>query len=69
MEIENPIKKQISLPKGGTLEVDATPQFLEAVARQFSLPSSSDVSDDYIRMYVWGALKNAVDKADREGST
>lgn len=64
MEIENSIKKLIPLPKGGTLEVDATPQFLDAVARQFNLSSPSEVSDDYVRMYVWGALKNAIDKEE-----
>ncbi|MBM3194177.1 MAG: hypothetical protein FJZ60_00250 [Chlamydiae bacterium] len=58
-------RKSIQLPKGGTLEVEATPQFIEIVKKHFKLQSNFEVSDDHIRMYVWGAFKNAVDKAER----
>ena len=59
------IKKNIPLPKGGTLEVDVTQKFLDIVRSHFGIPSNQQVDDDHIRMYVWGAFKNAVDKAER----
>lgn len=62
---ETMIKKNIALPKGGTLEVDVTQKFLDVVRSHFEVPSEQQVSDDHIRMYVWGAFKNAVDKAER----
>lgn len=60
------IRKNIALPKGGTLEVDVTPQFLDVVCSHFKLSSTNSVSDEHIRMYVWGAFKNAIEKAERE---
>lgn len=58
------IKKNIQLPNGGTLEVDVTPEFLNIVRNHFNLPAMNTVADDHIRIYIWGAFKNAVDKAD-----
>lgn len=65
---EETIKKIIDLPKGGTLEVDVTPKFLEIVKNHFGLMSSDEVDDDHVRMYIWGAFKNAIDKAEKEKS-
>jgi len=59
------IKKNIALPRGGTLEVDVTPQFLEIVQKHFQLSNLSLVDDEHIRMYIWGAFKNAIDKAEK----
>jgi hypothetical protein len=59
------IQRSIKLPKGGVLEVETTPQFLEIVQKHFQLSSSSSISDDHIRMYVWGAFKVAIDKEDK----
>jgi len=59
------IKKNIALPKGGILEVDVTPQFLEVVQKHFQLSNSSSINDEHIRMYIWGAFKNAIDKAEK----
>jgi hypothetical protein len=58
--------KSIRLPSGATLEVDVMPGFLEAVASRFSLAGPSSVSDDHIRLYLCGALKNAIDRAENE---
>lgn len=60
----NMTKKNIQLPGGGTLEVDVTPEFLSIVRKHFNLPAMNTVADDHIRMYIWGAFKNAIDKAD-----
>jgi hypothetical protein len=60
------IKKNIPLPKGGTLEVDVTPKFLKVLKEHFNLDSTDEVGNDHIRMYVWGAFKNAIEKAEKE---
>jgi len=60
------IKKNIVLPKGGILEVDVTPTFLNVVQKHFELSTLEQVEDDHIRMYIWGAFKNAIDKAENE---
>jgi hypothetical protein len=59
--------KQIKLPNGNTLELSITPAFLEKVAQQFSFNSAQDVTDDHIRLYLFGALKTALDKAENDG--
>lgn len=59
-------KKDIVLPQGGVLEVELTDQFLDIVADHFMVQDRSSVTDDHLRMYIWGAFKNAIDKAERE---
>jgi hypothetical protein len=56
-------KKHIPLPKGGTLEVDVTPKFLDVLKNHFSLSSTDDVNDDHVRMFIWGSFKNAIEKS------
>lgn len=63
-ETEFTEKKNILLPKGGVLEVDVTQKFLDVVRAHFGVPADQTVSDDHVRMYVWGAFKNAIDKAE-----
>jgi hypothetical protein len=65
METGEFITKSIALPRGGSLDVDLTPKFLDVVRNHFNLSHVLDVNDDHIRMYIWGAFKNAVDKAER----
>jgi len=48
------------------LEVDVTPTFLNVVQKHFELSTLEQVEDDHIRMYIWGAFKNAIDKAENE---
>lgn len=59
------LRKDIPLPRGGTLEVDLSPQFLDVVAQHFQLSDVSLIDNDHVRMYIWGAFKNAIDKAER----
>ena len=56
------IKKNILLPNNQTLEVECTNQFLSIVCSHFGLLSINDVKDDHIRLYVYGAFKNAIEK-------
>jgi hypothetical protein len=58
--------RSITLPNKQTLEVQLTPPFLDRVADQFGI-LSSEVSDDHIRMFIFGAFKSAIDKAENEG--
>lgn len=64
MIIENPVKMHIPLPKGGTLEVDATPQFIDIVKNHFGLQNNFDVDNDHVRLYIWGAFSNALNKEE-----
>ena len=56
--------RNILLPNGSTLEVTIKPGFLEKVASQFNLEEIKDVSNEHIRMYIFGAFKNAIDKVE-----
>jgi hypothetical protein len=57
-------KKFIQLPKGGTLELDLTPAFLERVRAHVGVNSVDDVNDDHLRMYIFGTVKSALDKSE-----
>jgi hypothetical protein len=59
-------KKNILLPKGETLEVEFSHEFSEIIKEHFCLSSKEEISDDHVRMYIWGAFKNALDKAEKE---
>jgi len=58
--------RNIPLPKGGTLELEVMPGFYERVRVHFGLAPDAPVDDDHLRMFVFGALKTAVDKAEEE---
>jgi hypothetical protein len=55
-------KRIIKLPKGGDLEVDITPEFLNIVKSHFNLEDMSDVTDYHIRMFIYATTKSAFDK-------
>lgn len=57
-------KRTITLPKGGLLEVCVTPEFLNKARKQFGLAENETVTDDHVRMFFYGSVKNAVDKAE-----
>ena len=58
--------RYIKLPKGETLELGIYPGFLDKVRKHFGLADTEPVDDEYLRMFVYGATKGAVDKAERE---
>lgn len=62
--MENPDVKFITLPNGTTLEVSMYPGFLEKLREHFKLQSVSEIDDDHIRMYIYGAFKGAIDKQE-----
>tara|TARA_Y100000593_G_C4188324_1_gene275551 strand:- start:421 stop:612 length:192 start_codon:yes stop_codon:yes gene_type:complete len=57
-------KRIIQLPRGGNLEVDLTPSFLNLIVDHFDLENVSQVSDDHIRMFIYGSTRSAFEKAD-----
>lgn len=56
--------RSISLPAGGTLEVEMTQAFIDKCRQHFGLLASQPVEDDHVRMFFYGSLKEAVDKED-----
>jgi len=56
--------RNILLPKGLVLEIQMTPQFGDRVRQQFNIPPSAPIDDDHVRMFIFGALSNAVDRVE-----
>ena len=56
------INKSVSLPMGGTLELQMTAMFIASVRKHFSLDDAEELTDDHLRMFVHGSVKNALDK-------
>ena len=56
--------RYIELPQGGTFEVAMTGQFMKILRDHFHLEPIEHISDEYIRMYIFGAVKTALDKAE-----
>ena len=65
MELTKEIRL-IQLPKGGTLELEVLPGFYDKVRLHFSLAMDAPIDDDHLRMFVFGVIKSAVDKAEEE---
>lgn len=55
--------RMIALPRGGVLEVQVTDEFMVRVSEHFSV-QRDEVTDEHVKMFVWGAFNTAVDKAD-----
>jgi len=58
-------KMTITLPKGGELEIEMSLEFRSIVCNKMGV-THEKLTEDHIRMFVWGALKSAVDKAELE---
>lgn len=54
----------IKLPKGETLEVSMSQEFIDRLRLHYGLSPDQKVEDDHVRMYVWGAVNTAVEKAE-----
>jgi hypothetical protein len=54
----------IDLPKGGQLEIEINPGFYDAVRKQFMLQPEQEITDDIIRMFLFGAIRGAIDKTN-----
>ena len=56
-------KKLIKLPAGNVLELDCTQEFLDKI--QLHLNLEHPPTDDDIRLFIYGSVKTAVDKAEK----
>ena len=56
-------KRIISLPKGGDLEMEFTPDFCQKIREHFKLQHNEEILDEHLRMLIYGSCKNAIDKA------
>tara|TARA_E500000331_G_C17265359_1_gene716904 strand:+ start:4101 stop:4304 length:204 start_codon:yes stop_codon:yes gene_type:complete len=60
------MQKTIKLPNGLSLDVITTPELLNRISDHFNLNSPSEVEDDHIVRFIYGAVDNAVDKAEKD---
>lgn len=58
--------RHIKLPRGGVLELTIMPGFYDCIRSHFNIGNDELVDDDHIRMFVFGTLKSAVDKAEED---
>ena len=56
----------VSLKNGQFMTIDMTPEFYPNLRKRFDLAPDEFVSDEHIRMFVFGAVKTAIDKAENE---
>ena len=60
------IKRTIQLKNQQKLELELTEEFLSRVVNHFSLQSNDDIDDDHLIAYIHSAVKNGVDKAEKQ---
>tara|TARA_Y100000593_G_C4272104_1_gene317938 strand:- start:38 stop:253 length:216 start_codon:yes stop_codon:yes gene_type:complete len=58
-------KRIITLPAGGTLEVDCTSEFLDVVKKSLNI-TGREVSDADLRNFIYEAFKTGIDNAERD---
>ena len=57
-------KRQITLPNGNILQLDASREFLEIVRQHFNLDDTSQVDNEHLRIFVLTTTSAAIDKAE-----
>ena len=50
------------LNDGSKLDVKATDEFLDKVTKQMDLNERSEVTDDHVKMFIFGSLKSSLEK-------
>ena len=59
-------KRDIVLKGDDVLNIQYAPDFLTKIRAHFDLPEDQEVSDDYIRMFIYGSFKHALDMHQEE---
>lgn len=59
---------KVQLPKGGELEVDASPQFLDLVRNSFKIPAGQDVPHQCIVDFIQQAFSKAIQEHEDQSS-
>lgn len=57
---------QTKLPNGNTLCVDYEDEFIDMIRGVYKIPADEQVTDDQIRMFIYEAMNNAVNKYEAE---
>lgn len=57
-------RRTITLPKGGELTIDMTAEFLVRVRAHFDLADTVSPDNEQLRMFIFGAVKTAIDKEE-----
>jgi hypothetical protein len=60
--------RNIKLHDGNILNISMTDEFVSRVRAQFGLSESTNVEDDHVRMFLFGSVKSALDKAEAQPS-
>lgn len=60
------VETRVIQVQDGQLEVQMTQLFIDRLRQHFGLFGTQPIDDDHVRMYVWGTVNTAVDKAERE---
>ena len=60
--------REIKLPTGESITVEFNHDFLDRIKSQFDLSKAEEVSDDHIRMFIYGSIKGGVDRARSLGT-
>ena len=59
-------KRDVKLPQGGVLDLQYTDKFISIVREWAKLDPDEKVTDYHIRNYLYGAMKNAIDKDNND---
>lgn len=59
-------KRNIKLPNGSILEIEASERFYDAIRFEYKLDENTEITDDHIRLFVYGTMNNAVIEAEKE---
>lgn len=49
--------------RDGVMTIEMTQSFIDRVRSQFDIDTATSPSDEHLKMYVWGAVNNAINKA------
>ncbi len=59
-------KRNIKLPNGSILEVEATERFYDAIRFAYKLDNNTEITDDHIRLFIHGTTDKAISEAEKE---
>lgn len=61
--------RKITVKDGQVLEVEMSQKFIERLRQHFVLSTEEPLEDEHVKLYVFGAMNTAVNKAENEQTT
>lgn len=58
--------RRITLKDNQILEVQMSQPFIDKLRQHFGLFGEQQLEDEHVKMYVWGAVSTAVEKAEED---